>query len=138
MIPLCQMLILLYLGIKFNFNNNFKVCVEYLCSQASRAMYALINKSKKLGLPIDIQLDLFNATVIPILTYGIEVWGYSHLDIIEKLYIKFFKYLLCVNKKTASVMIYGELGVYPSHIIAFSRIISYWARLINSPSEKYQ
>ena len=37
-------------------------------------------KSKTLGLPSDLQLDLFNKTVKPMLLYGAEVWGIGKLD----------------------------------------------------------
>ena len=45
--------------------------------------------------------------------YGIEVWGFTHLDIIESWHVKFLNYLLYVKTYTCNAMVYGELGVYP-------------------------
>ena len=34
-------------------------------------------------------------------------------DILERLQLRFFKYVLSVNKFTSSMMVYGELGAIP-------------------------
>ena len=52
--------------------------------KASKAMYSLIQKDRRLKLPTDIMLTLFDSCVAPILLYGCEVWGYENTDIIEK------------------------------------------------------
>jgi hypothetical protein len=67
------------IGIKFNYNGRFNKALEALRNQANRAMFALIGKCKKLCLPVDIQLQLFDALVKPILFYRSEVWGYEKL-----------------------------------------------------------
>ena len=36
-------------------------------------MFSVLRKSRKLQLPVDIQLQMFDITVLPILLYGIEV-----------------------------------------------------------------
>ena len=43
--------------------------------QGSRAMYSLLRRGRKLGLPKDIMFDLFDKIITPILLYGCEVWG---------------------------------------------------------------
>ena len=43
-----------YLGVTFNWNGSFKNCIIDLKAQASRAMFALIAKGRKLSLPVDI------------------------------------------------------------------------------------
>ena len=58
-------------------------------NQASNAMFSLIIKSRRLALPVDIQCELFDKIVVPILLYGSEVWGYSNLLQIEVFYKKF-------------------------------------------------
>ena len=38
-----------------------------------------------------------------------EVWAHEGTDILEKLHLRFFKYVLGVNKSTCTNMVYGEL-----------------------------
>ena len=72
-----------YLGVTFNYNNTFSKSIEKQISQAKKAMFSLITKSRRLQIPIDITLDLFDKLVLPILTYECEVWSHSNLKLIE-------------------------------------------------------
>ncbi len=81
--------------------------------QATRAMYSVIGKARKFDLPVDIQMELFNAMVLPVLTYVSEVWGIYIIRELELLHLKFLKHLLFVHKNTSNDMVYGELGAYP-------------------------
>ena len=76
-------------------------------------MYSLLRKIKKLSLPVDMQIDLFNKTVKPVLLYGCEVCGFGNNDMLERVQLKFLKYILKLKKSTPSNMVYGETGVYP-------------------------
>lgn len=125
-----------YLGILFNYNGSFKVGMKELFDQSSRAMFSLPSKCRTLNLPIDIQMDLFDKTIIPIITYGSEIWGYEKLDLIEKLQITFCKRVLQLKKNTGNMFLYGELGRYPLSIVIQTRMINYWARLNNSKNSK--
>ena len=40
-------------------------------------MFYVLRKARKLCLPIDVLLQLYDAMVAPILLYGSEVWGYE-------------------------------------------------------------
>ena len=63
-------------------------------------------KNKNLSLPLDIMLTLFNVIGKPVVLYGAEVWGSENCDILERLQLRFFKYVLSVNKFTSSMMVY--------------------------------
>ncbi len=91
-----------------------------------RAMYSLIAKCRKFDLPIDLQLELFDAMVLPIITYGCEIWGYRTIRDIENLHITFMKHILHVRKTTCNSMVYGELGKYPINTHVKSRMLNYW------------
>ncbi len=54
--------------------------------------------SRKLGLPVDIQLELFNTMVVPVLTYGCEIQGGNIIREIEILHMKFMKHILYVHR----------------------------------------
>ena len=89
-----------YLGIILNYNGSFKLAIQELKSQASRAMYSLIGKCRRLDLPIDLQLHLFDATVLPIMLYGCEIWGSENYVELDRLHLKFLKHVLGVNGRT--------------------------------------
>ena len=63
-----------YLGMLFNYNGRFRNGQLELKNRASRAMYSLIGKCRKHDLPIDLQLELFNIIVMPVMTYACEIW----------------------------------------------------------------
>jgi hypothetical protein len=52
-------------------------------------MFCLIKKAKNLQLPIDMQIDLFDKLVKPILLYGCKCWGYgNNTEIFKVKYLK--------------------------------------------------
>ena len=87
------------------------------------AWFCLISKARKLKLPVDIQLELFDSLICPILLYGCEVWGCENARLIEKLHRKFYKSLLGVNNITHTSTIYGELEQFPLNIKINSRLL---------------
>ena len=125
-----------YLGICFPCNNNLGKSIVSLRKQATRAMFALIKKSRQLGLDIDIQLQLFDSMVLPITLYGCEIWGFRKLEVIEKLHLQYCKILLNVKKCTPNVMVLGELGRLPLEYNVNCRMLGFWYKLINGKDSK--
>ena len=125
-----------YLGVIFAKNGKFFKTKKYLCEQANKALFAVLQKGRKLNLPLDLQLKLFDEAIEPILLYGSEVWGYEDIKIIEAVHLKYCKYLLKLKKSTPSMMIYGETGRFPLSISLKCRIINFWARLIMAETTK--
>ena len=70
-------------------------------------------------------LKLFNVIVKPVVLYGAKVWGSENCDILERLQLRCFKYVLSVNKFTSSMMVYGELGVFPLDVDIKLRMLAY-------------
>ena len=70
----------------------------------------MMTKIKKLKLFFDIQCEMFDTLMLPILLYGSEVWGYEDLSRIEVFYRKFLKQILHVKVYTPDCMVYGETG----------------------------
>ena len=113
-----------YLGVIFNYNGSFDKAIAKQILQGKRAFYALLARVKKLRIPIDIALELFNQMVLPILLYGSEIWGFQNITQIEVLYRKFLKCLLHINSNTPNVMVYGETGTHPIEIHVVTRMIT--------------
>ena len=86
----------------------------------------MLSKIRHLNLPIALQLDLFDKLVLPVLTYGCEVWGHSNLSPVELFHRKCLKVLLKISKFTATPIIHGETGRYTLETCINSKIIRYW------------
>ena len=125
-----------YLGLIFNYNGKFTKAKSKLVEQANRAMFALLQKIRVFSLPIDLSLDLFDKLVTPILVYGSEVWGCESHEVTERLHLKFMKIILKLKTSTCSDMVYGEMGRLPLSTVIKSRMISFWASIINSENCK--
>ena len=125
-----------YLGILFSRKGNFHKNKAKLVQQARKAMFSLLRKSRKLYLPVDILLQLFDATVVPILLYGSEVWGYENNNVIESLHLEFCKYIMKVKKSTHNSIVYGELGRVPLQVFINARMIGFWQKIVSGKKEK--
>ena len=100
-----------YLGIMFSRSGKFAKTKKYLSEQANKAMFLLLRKIRTLNLPITLQIELFNKTIKPILLYGCEVFGVESIEILERIQLKFLKYVLNLKTSTPSFMVYGESGL---------------------------
>ncbi len=84
-----------------------------LKEQTTKVLYSVLGKSRKFDLPVDIQTDLFNSMVLPVLTYSSEIWEHYTVREVELLHLKFCKQILFVHKNTCNDMVYAEFGVFP-------------------------
>ena len=50
----------------------------FIAEQAKKAMYLLFMRINNLNLPLDLQLKLFDQTVMPILCYASEIFGFEN------------------------------------------------------------
>ena len=125
-----------YLGVKFNYNGSFTKAMEKQTDQARKAMFSMLTKARRLQLPVDIQIELFEKTVLPVLLYGCEVWGCANIDAIEVFYRKFLKIILKVGKATPNCIVYGETGRLPLQFNIFKRITSFWLKITEDKPKK--
>ena len=119
-----------YLGVVFNYNNKFNKAIKAQYTSAMRAMFALIRKARQLDLPLDIQLDLFDKCVLPVLLYGSEIWAFENLSLCEKLQLKFLKIVLNIKQSTTTCMVLGEVGKFPVVVDATCRQLCFWYKLM--------
>ena len=121
----------------FNYNGTYTKAIDKQIKQATKAMYSLLTKSRRLCLPIDITCDLFDKIVLPVLTYSCETWGCGNLRPVEAFYKKFLKILLKLNRCTPSSMVYGEVGKLPVCNIIYQRMVSFWIKVSEDKPYKY-
>ena len=126
-----------YLGTIFTPNGRFKNNNFNLKKKAMKALFS-IRKSileEKMVTPV-LCLKLFDVLIIPILSYGSEIWGseISNDDnCLEKLCISYYRFILGVSKCTPLAGIRGELGRFPIRILLTMSVLKYWFRLTCLP-----
>ena len=81
---------------------------------------------------------MYNSTVVPVVTYALEIWGPYVIREIELMQTRFLKHVLFVHRNTSTdITSYGALlGVYPIDIKIKCRAIGFWLRLINGKNTK--
>jgi hypothetical protein len=96
-----------YLGIFFARSGSFLNIRKYLQEKATKSMYGncLLQKCRKNKLSIQCQLDMFDKTILPILLYGSEIWGFENIDIIERVHLRFCKLILHLKQSTPNCMV---------------------------------
>jgi hypothetical protein len=96
---------------------------------------------------IDLKLRLFNAVVLPNLSFGCEVWGPWMLfaDIqnkafqskIEQVKLSFFRVLLSLKSSTPSWSVYRELGAYPMQVFVARQLVRFITKLWRMPDSTW-
>ena len=125
-----------YLGVVFSKSRSFYKAIKHNIDRAKKAMHLLYKRIRNLKLPLDLQIELFNHTILPILLYGCEIWGYQNTKIIENVQNQFLRSITNLKKSTPIYMLYAELGITPIDIHIKSRMIGFWLKLVNSEDTK--
>ena len=126
----------IYLGVTFNYNNSFTKAINKQIDQARKAMYSMLTKSRRLMLSVELQIEMFDKTVLPILLYGSEVWGCANISDIEVFYRRFLKIILKLGKATPNCMVYGETGKMPLQLYIEKRMLSFWIKVSEDKEAK--
>ena len=93
-------------------------------------------------------LKLFDACIKPILLYGSEIWGTDFLGTTEslfdkrynnfipdKIFLKFAKMLLGVDKSAVNIAVLAEICRYPIAISCIKASVNYWCHMTNATSD---
>ena len=100
-----------YLGATLKSNSSFSEHIDKIEERAHKAYFTLIAKSKEWGgFQPHLFLYLFDHTIVPILNYASEIWGFEEWSKLETLHLKACKYALGVRSSTTTDAVYAELG----------------------------
>ena len=132
-----------YLGLELSGSDNtFKECSRQLAGKGSTRLGAMYRQIADLGVEMDheLSLRLFNALVLPGMTYGSEIWGPELMEMsmfedpISKVLHGFYKKLLNVRSAVPSMMVYRELGIYPLQMVCMRQMVRFHNKLIKMPT----
>ena len=115
-----------YLGILFSSRLCWTVPLQTLASQADKAIFKIKSTIKTCGgIPISLALELFDKKVLPVLTYGSEIWGTKYAGPIEAAHRKYCKYILKVSSNTCNAAVLGELGRHNLYVHYFCKSVTF-------------
>ena len=124
-----------YLGVSFQYNNTFQLAIKHNIDKAKKALFKMLVETSDYHIAIGTKLHMFDSMILPILTYGCEVWGYEYLEQIEVYHRYFLKKLLSLRSSVPNAMIYGELVRHEIRFHIWSRMIMFWKRLVDNPNK---
>jgi hypothetical protein len=75
--------------------------------------------------------------IVPILTYGSEIWGYEYSEVTEKIQAKFCKKILKVPTCASNIAVLGELGRLPLCTHYMVRCVKYWLKIVCMQEDRY-
>jgi len=105
---------------------------KYKCNRGIKSLNVLLCTCHDYDLSPKTLCQLFDAFVLHILNYSLEIWGYTKSKEFKRVHLKFCKCLLRVRVNTCTAAVYGELGRYPLYIQRYVKLNQYWFKLIDS------
>ena len=121
-----------YLGVVMSTRLSWSPAQKTLSQQAGKAL----NVIKKLNYNCNFSFvcgnELFDKCVLPVLTYGAEVWGTSVHSSIEQVLCKFCRHQLGVGSKAPTPAVLGECGRNSLYVQCYLKCVKYWLKLISS------
>ena len=124
-----------YLGTVFTKRRSFYKAIKHNVDHAKKALHLLYKRIRNLQIPIDLQIQLFDSTVLPILLYGCETWGFYSTNLIDTVHNQFLRTITKLRKSTPVYMLYAELVRKPIDILIKTRMIGYWISLVNNKNQ---
>ena len=132
-----------YLGCIFNscktmHGNVFREMIKYTADKGLKACFAMVKKCNSVGyISPKVGFHLFDSCISPILNYSCDIWSSKkEIQCIEKVQLKFIKFLQGVKSSTCNMAIYGETGRFPLYLYHKCKVIDYWIRLELLPENK--
>ena len=122
-----------YLGLLMSTSNSMKKTMEERILKANRAMGIIFGNMKKFGnVPIKIMLKIFDVKIMPVLSYGAEIWGVQDLANIDAVANRFYRILLRLPANSPIDLARGELGRLSVRPFIYRRVLQYWSKLLDA------
>ena len=123
-----------YLGILFTTKLSLNVGWAEVCRKGKKGVMAILKTMRKLSsMDMSLFFKLFDSQIVPMLTYGAEVWGSLHSRQIELVHTFAIKRFFNVPLHSSNRLLYGETGRYSLYIVTYVKCIKYWLRLTQLP-----
>jgi hypothetical protein len=139
-----------YLGMKFEDGQPTKAAITAAVTRARKAVHAVQSRCHALKVrSVHLMCHLFDALVMPVLSYGCEVWSVDWLSKMckdgsfatgeaeESIHRHFLRQCLGVCKSTTTAVMYRELGRYPVSMFWLRMATQLWNRALSRGAEDW-
>jgi hypothetical protein len=139
-----------YLGITFTISGSFVLTQQKLRQKGLRAYFSLKSTINIRAMKKSTVFKLFDALILPVVSYGCQVWlpytflireltnpvGGFHLpaiakDHLERLHLSFLKWTMSIHKTASNAAVWGDCGRYPLGVILLKQVYDYHKRLVS-------
>ena len=124
-----------YLGVTMSTRLSWSPAQSTLAAQAKKALLVISEVNNKCDYSFKTACEIFDKCILPILTYGSEVWGPYANELIECVHNKFCKLQLGVGASTPTPAVLGECGRDRIYVSCVIKCIKYWLKLISVPTD---
>ena len=122
-----------YLGLSLGSSNSLTPTINDRIAKTKRAMGAIFGSLKRFhDIPANVLIKILDTKIIPVLTYGSEIWGLCDLTNVETVINGFYKIVLNLPCNCSNDLARGELGRHSLRPIIWRNVIKYWLKLLNS------
>ena len=137
-----------YLGIAFTLNGSLNIAQQKLKQKGMRSYFSLKSMIDIRPLKRSIIFKLFDSLILPIASYGCQVWFTetwfvknltenatgslltpAAKDPIERIHLSFLKWNLGVGSKTSNAAVWGDTGRHPLVVKVSKQVLSYFERV---------
>ena len=111
----------------------FGLNYTYLRDRANRAMFTVLQRLKNIETPPpEIMFHIFDTLIMPILTYGSDIWGYNKvaLTILDKVFLRSVRCTLGIKCTTSNIIVLGECGRMPPSVMCTINTLCFLNRLL--------
>lgn len=119
-----------YLGVTFHEHGLFVANASLLANSAGRALGALTAKYKQSGgMGYGSYTKLYDACIVPVMSYGAEIWGYTNYPKLNQIHQRAMRIFLGVHKFAPIAGLEGDMGWIAPKYRQWLLMLSYWNRL---------
>lgn len=127
-----------YLGVLFSCRLNWSSATKILAQQGKKSFMSLRRRTRLLGnLSYEHFFKIFDTMIVPILTYGAEIWGYQTYETIERVQYLACRMFLSVHQNSPNCAVLGECGRFKLLVVTAKKCVKYWVKLLKMPRSRY-
>ena len=120
-----------YLGCTIDHRCDFKRHFSLMGDKADKSFYALLaQQTKHPTLKFSDFLNLYTKTVVPVLTYGCEVFAWDDCSKLEHAFVRHLVTYFRVPSNVNKSALYWTCGVTPITILVWNRGYDFWTKIL--------